>query len=802
MLTRNVFSMGLWVESPRWQPSGANDSNKAGDRTCSKGIANSCSGGSTTTVFSSNENIRVEQCSPLCLETDATSANPAPAATAVPPGRRGATPAVSRTRVAAVRRSSPLRAPVSCHPAYSNCGCFFSAIAACSARPAGATAGAAAATSGEKPTPQLAQPASPLAARSATRAGRTPVEIEPSAPDSNSSSGCYCYRCSNGGRKPSTALLLPYSSRRSLLTCSNPPAVAASPIAADVAASSQQNMSSLTQQQSEVQQQRPPEPAPQRQAQNEHEEGWRYQQQQEQEQQEAEDPLLLRAMRTHAFLHLVSGAVAGAVSRTATAPLDRLKVMLQLQPSPIPLRHAARVIMHQEVTAKTAAAGAAAEAAALVRGSSSTSPGAKDSQPALSQRQLPQQPQQPHQQQQQHTGRAAGMQPTGGSTSHVKGSSGKSRLLFCGWQGFFRGNLTNCLKVVPETAIKFYTYDLCKHALARRKQQQLLQQQPQQLQSQQLQTQHQLLLQQEPHLQMRERFVCGAAAGLCAQLLIYPMELVKTRLAAYSPGCMYSGVLQCFKAIYREGGIRRLYRGLAPSLLGVIPYAGIDLAVFESLKEAYIQRIAPRRLRQQQEACSSCNPPFAAPWKQTAPSDAASAVSDAANAAAVEQAQLGSLGASATPGVMGVSGASRCRCCCDAGSASGPVTPPAIALLLMGGCSSLIGQVVAYPTALIRTRMQVDGSGGKQLQYRSSAAAAAVALKQGGLRGLYRGLGANCCKALPAVSLSWIAYEKTKEAIRWVEGLWSERIAQARDINAAPMLQQRQGFDAIPNVRV
>ncbi|KAL8275146.1 hypothetical protein Esti_000896 [Eimeria stiedai] len=778
-----------WARGPRIPASGraAQTTAKADDGSFSNGFTNSRSG-NCTIIHSSNGNTKLERCLPLGLATEATSAVPAPAITAVAAGRRGATPAVFRTRLAAVRRSSPLRAPVSCHPSYNNCGCFFSTIAACAARSGAATVGAAAATSVEKPTLQSAQPASTLAARAGTGTGPCPVEIKPTAPHFNSSSSCYCYRCSKCSRKPCSALLPSHSSRRSLLTFSSPPAAAAAPIAAIAAAPPQQSMPLFTQQQHELQQQQPREPAQQRQVQNK-DEGGRYQQQREERQEEAEDPLLLRAMRTHAFLHLVSGAVAGAVSRTATAPLDRLKVMLQLQPSPIPFRHAARVIMHQEVTAKTAAAGAAAEAAALVKRSSSMSPGGSDSLPGSSQRQLQGQPQQPQQQpqQQQRTGRAAGLQSTAGSTSYIRGSSSKNRLLLCGWQGFFRGNLTNCLKVVPETAIKFYTYDLCKHALARRKQQQLLQQQQQQLQQQQMQTQHQMLLQQEPHLQLRERFVCGAAAGLCAQLLIYPMELVKTRLAAYSPGCMYSGVLQCFKAIYQEGGIRRLYRGLAPSLLGVIPYAGIDLAVFESLKEAYIQRIAPPRLQLQHghkkpEACSSCNSPSAAPWKQTAPCNAVAAISDAA---AVEQEQLRPLGASATSGSMGAQGASRCRCCCDAGSSSGPITPPALALLLMGGCSSLLGQVVAYPTALIRTRMQVDGSGGKQLQYRSSAAAAAVALKQGGLRGLYRGLGANCCKALPAVSLSWIAYEKTKEAIRWVEGFWSERIADGRDANAA-----------------
>ncbi|KAL8433850.1 hypothetical protein ACSSS7_003566 [Eimeria intestinalis] len=788
--------MALWAENPRWEPSGANDCIEATVRGCGKGI-NSSRSGSSTLGYDSTGNTKPEKCGLSCSGIQATSAGSASAATEVPAGRQGATPRVFRTRLVAVRRSSPLSAPVSCHPSYSNCGCLPSAIAASAAR----SAAAAAALSVEKPIPQSPQPASTLAARAVARAGICFFEIKPTAPHFTTSCSCNCCRCSKCSRKLCSALLLPHPSTRSLLICSSPPAAAAAPIAGVAVAPPQQSTPLLIQQQHELQQQPPSEPVQQHQVQSE-DEGRQYRKQQAQPQQDAEDPALLRAMRTHAFLHLVSGAVAGAVSRTATAPLDRLKVMLQLQPSSIPLRHAARVIMHQEVTAKTAVSGAAAEAAALARRSSSVSSGGSESQPGSSQSSLQGQPQQS--QQQQHTGRAPGLQSTAGSTSYIRSSGSKNKLLFCGWRGFFRGNLTNCLKVVPETAIKFYTYDLCKHALARRKQQQLMQQQPQQLQQQQMQTQHQLLLQQEPHLQMRERFVCGAAAGVCAQLLIYPMELVKTRLAAYSPGCMYSGVVQCFKAIHQEGGIRRLYRGLAPSLLGVIPYAGIDLAVFESLKEAYIQRMAPSRVQQQQKAepCSSCNPPSDAPLKQTAPCNDAAAISDAPNAAAVEQQQLGPLVAPQTAGLMGAPGASRRRCCCDAGSSTGPVTPPAFALLLMGGCSSLVGQVVAYPTALIRTRMQVDGSGGKQIQYRSSAAAAAVALKQGGLRGLYRGLGANCCKALPAVSLSWIAYEKTKEAIGWLEGVWSERLAQERHVNAAPMLQQPQSSDAICNTKV
>ena len=245
---------------------------------------------------------------------------------------------------------------------------------------------------------------------------------------------------------------------------------------------------------------------------------------------------------------------------------------------------------------------------------------------------------------------------------------------------------------------------------------------------------------------------------------------VKTRLAAYGPGCMYTGVLQCFRAIYREGGLRRLYRGVGPSLLGIIPYAGIDLAVFETLKEAYVQGVIipkqQQQLEQQQQLllhakCSSCNP-------KNSPAGMVSFAPGAAEAA-------GAAASAAAP--------LRGRCRCDESSGSSglpPASPPAAVLLLMGGCSSLIGQVLAYPTALVRTRMQVDGSGGQPLLYRNSAAAAAAAIRQGGFRGLYRGLQANCCKALPAVSLSWIVYEKMKYAISNFERDWTQKVEQQR----------------------
>ena len=37
----------------------------------------------------------------------------------------------------------------------------------------------------------------------------------------------------------------------------------------------------------------------------------------------------------------------------------------------------------------------------------------------------------------------------------------------------------------------------------------------------------------------------------------------------------------CAQQILKREGLRGFYRGLTPSLVGIIPYAGIDLAVYE-----------------------------------------------------------------------------------------------------------------------------------------------------------------------------------------------------------------------------
>lgn len=49
----------------------------------------------------------------------------------------------------------------------------------------------------------------------------------------------------------------------------------------------------------------------------------------------------------------------------------------------------------------------------------------------------------------------------------------------------------------------------------------------------------------------------------------------------------YRGILHALWRIIREEGFFELYRGLAPSIIGVIPYAGVNYYAYDSLRSLY-----------------------------------------------------------------------------------------------------------------------------------------------------------------------------------------------------------------------
>ncbi|KAL4652915.1 hypothetical protein ACB092_01G265900 [Castanea dentata] len=182
----------------------------------------------------------------------------------------------------------------------------------------------------------------------------------------------------------------------------------------------------------------------------------------------------------HASRYLIAGGVAGATSRTATAPLDRLKVVLQVQTTQARIMPAVREILREG-----------------------------------------------------------------------------------GFLGFFRGNGLNVMKVAPESAIRFYMYELLKGFVADFKGEE-----------------------NKADIGTSGRLFAGGLAGAVAQASIYPMDLVKTRIQTCSfEGGRVPSLKKLSRDIWVQEGPRAFYRGIVPSLLGIVPYAGIDLAAYETLKD-------------------------------------------------------------------------------------------------------------------------------------------------------------------------------------------------------------------------
>eukprot|EP01136_Pigoraptor_vietnamica_P023188 Opistho-1_new@75037 len=179
--------------------------------------------------------------------------------------------------------------------------------------------------------------------------------------------------------------------------------------------------------------------------------------------------------------HLVAGGLAGAVSRTATAPLDRLKTILQVQ------KRAPKGTPHLSVL-------------------------------------------------------------------------GEFRRLIAegGIRSMWRGNGVNVVKIAPETALKFVAYESAKSLFG--------------------------ISGKEPSA--GARLCAGSIAGVISQTAVYPLDVLKTRFAT-APTGTYKGFMDAVVKIHAAGGIRAFYSGLLPCLVGVIPYAGIDLAIYEGMKSYY-----------------------------------------------------------------------------------------------------------------------------------------------------------------------------------------------------------------------
>ncbi|OMO76592.1 Mitochondrial carrier protein [Corchorus olitorius] len=133
-----------------------------------------------------------------------------------------------------------------------------------------------------------------------------------------------------------------------------------------------------------------------------------------------------------------------------------------------------------------------------------------------------------------------------------------------GFRAFWKGNLVTIAHRLPYSSLNFYAYEHYKKFLYR-------------------------LPGLESHGGNMSADLCihffgGGLAGITAASATYPLDLVRTRLAAQTNILYYRGIAHALQTICKEEGALGLYKGLGTTLLGVGPSIAISFSVYESLR--------------------------------------------------------------------------------------------------------------------------------------------------------------------------------------------------------------------------
>ncbi|KAK4351387.1 hypothetical protein RND71_030700 [Anisodus tanguticus] len=290
-----------------------------------------------------------------------------------------------------------------------------------------------------------------------------------------------------------------------------------------------------------------------------------------------------------------------------------------------------------------------------------------------------------------------------------------------GYRAFWKGNLVTIAHRLPYSSISFYAFERYKNVL-------------------------QLILGVESQGENITADLCirllgGGLAGITAASLTYPLDLVRTRLAAQTKVIYYRGICHALQTISREEGIAGLYKGMGATLLGVGPNLAISFSVYDTVRSY---------------------------WQSHRPDDSTVLVSLA----------CGSLS-----GVASSTDVDACSCLIafDA-EKQVELAPPWWIFAWEPYVFAVIKKnpenedrdsseitwmaLVTFPLDLVRRRMQLEGAGGRARVYNTGLFGTfSHIIQTEGLRGLYRGILPEYYKVVPSIGIVFMTYEKMKQLL-------------------------------------
>lgn len=263
-----------------------------------------------------------------------------------------------------------------------------------------------------------------------------------------------------------------------------------------------------------------------------------------------------------------------------------------------------------------------------------------------------------------------------------------------GIRGFFQGHSVTLLRIFPYAAVKFVAYEQIRS----------------------------ILIPSREYESHWRRLASGSLAGLCSVFITYPLDLTRVRLA-YVTEHKRVKLRDIVKTIYHEPASEGLtshvlvpkwfahwcnfYRGYVPTVLGMIPYAGVSFfahdLIHDIMKSSLMAPYAVKQLSSQEE---------------------------------LERKKLRQK------------------------------TPLRTwAELVAGGLSGILSQTAAYPLEIIRRRLQVSTLSPRKMydhKFQSISSIARIIYQEKGWRGFFVGLSIGYIKVTPMVACSFFVYERMK----------------------------------------
>ncbi|EAU29501.1 mitochondrial carrier protein LEU5 [Aspergillus terreus NIH2624] len=279
-----------------------------------------------------------------------------------------------------------------------------------------------------------------------------------------------------------------------------------------------------------------------------------------------------------------------------------------------------------------------------------------------------------------------------------------------GARGLFKGHSATLLRIFPYAAIKFLAYEQIRAVI---------------------------IPSRDKETPFR-RLISGSLAGVTSVFFTYPLELIRVRLAFETKRSSRSSFTDIFRQIYHErvsppsapnappagqgpapnitaaaegvssvvskavpsSGLANFYRGFAPTILGMLPYAGISFLTHDTVGD-WLRLPAISQYT-------------------TIPG------SETTNRKGSRRPQL-----------------------------------TAAAELFSGALAGLVSQTSSYPLEVIRRRMQVGGVVGDGRRLRIVETARIIWMEKG-FRGFWVGLTIGYIKVIPMAATAFFVYERLK----------------------------------------